>query len=159
MDLEGPEPESVRDVVTSSPIHDPLEELDSICTRYDEPVTLEIAEETYADLARGVDTLHTMTCYVDHPLEYFKRTLPGTVFSGLPDGYEAYELTTGDGTIRIKFERSHSNRTVVSTPYDAVQITIPTPEVYFQTYFDATQKRLQENDADGDSVGGDERDL
>jgi hypothetical protein len=78
---DAPDPDIVRAAITESLVDAAVAELDRICRRYDESLTLELAEDTYADLARGVDRLNTATRYVARNLDSLKRAL-----SGLPLG-------------------------------------------------------------------------
>jgi len=149
---DAPDPAAVRTAITSGPVDAGFAELDRICRRYDESLTLELAEDTYADLAHGVDRLSTATCYVDRELAALKRALPGSVFSGLPDGYDAYELTTDDATLRLKFGRSHADRRPVETPYAAVDVAVPTTEAYFERFYTVLADRGEDGthfNADG----------
>ncbi|WP_435068665.1 hypothetical protein [Haloplanus sp. C73] len=139
--MDAPDPDAVRAAVTTSPVDDAFAELDSICRRYEDSLTLEIAEETYADVARGVDTLQTATCYVDSELSALKRRFPGTVFSKLPAEYDAYELTTDDATLRLKFGQSHADRRPVDAPYESVTIAVPTGDAYFERVYEAFTRR------------------
>jgi len=141
-----PDPDAVRATITDSPVDDAFAELDRICHRYDESLILELAEDTYADLARGVDRLSTATCYVPDDLASLKRRLPGSVFSGLPPEYDAYELTTADATLRLRFDQSHDDRRWVDAPYEAIEITVPTTEAYFERFGAAVAERADEAD-------------
>jgi hypothetical protein len=150
--VDAPDPAAVRTTLTSSPVDAALAELDRICRRYDESLTLELAEDTYADLARGVDRLQTATCYVDRDLAALKRTLPGSVFSTLPAGHDAYELTRNDATLRLTFGRSHADRRPVETPYAAVEVAVPTTEAYLQRFYETVAARAEDGthfNADG----------
>lgn len=156
MDVDEPDPDDVRETVTSSPVDDALDELDSIFTRYEETITLEIAEDTYADIAQGVDNLYSMTCYTGDDLEYYKRNLPGTVFSRLPEDYDAYDLVNGDATLHLKFDQSHEDRYSIDTPYRAVDLTVPTTDAYFKQFYDTVQSRMGEYEQDSDSLDTDD---
>jgi len=141
-----PDPDAVRATTTDSPVDDTFAELDRICHRYDESLILEPGEDTDADLARGVDRLSTATCYVPDDLASLKRRPPGSVFSGLPPGYDAYELTTADATLRLRFDQSHDDRQRVDTPYEAIGVTVPTTEAYFERFGAAVVEGTDEAD-------------
>ncbi|SEA13661.1 hypothetical protein SAMN04488065_2034 [Haloplanus vescus] len=126
-----PDPAAIGAILASSPVDDAFETLDRICGRYEASLTLELAEDTYADLTRGIDHLQTATCYVDADLATLKRRLPGTVFSTLPDGHDAYELTRGEATLRLKFGETHGATRSVDAPYATLEIAVPTTEAYF----------------------------
>jgi hypothetical protein len=138
---DAPDPDAVRATITDSPVDAAIAELDRICHRYDETLVLELAEDTYADLARGVGRLNTATCYVDRDLDSLKRALPGSVFSELPPGHDAYELTTDGATLRLKFGQSHDDRRPIDTPYTAVDIAVPTTEAYVGRFYAAVAER------------------
>lgn len=148
MGVSRPDPETVREAILNSPVHGALETLDAIFSRRDETVTLEIAETTYADLARGIDSLYRMDCYVEHDLEHFKRNLPGTFFSKLPDDYDSYDLTQEDATLHLKFAEAHEDADPVELPYQAVTVAIPTTDAYFSKFYDAVQTRMEQDDSD-----------
>ncbi|AZH26290.1 hypothetical protein [Haloplanus aerogenes] len=152
MPPDAPDPATVRATITGSPVDTAFAELDRICRRYDESLTLELAEDTYADLARGIDRLHAATCYVSDDLAALKRRFPGSVFSGLPDGYDAYALTTDEATLRLKFGQSHADRRPVTMPYDAVAVAVPTTDAYFERFYTALAERGEDGthfNADG----------
>jgi len=156
MDVDEPDPEYIRETVASSPVDDALDELDSIFTRYEETITLEIAEDTYADLAQGIDNLYSMTCYTERELEYYKRNLPGAVFSRLPDDYDSYDLVKDDATLHLKFDQSHGERYAIDTPYEAVDLTVPTTDAYFKQFYDTVQRRMNEYEQDSESLSTDD---
>lgn len=149
MGVSRPEPETVREAILDSPVHEALETLDTVFHRRDETVTLEIAETTYADLSQGVSSLHRMDCYVEHDLEHFKRNLPGTFFSQLPDDYDSYDLMQGDATLHLKFAEAHEDADPIDLPYQALTVAIPTTDAYFSKFHDAVQTRMEQDDGDG----------
>jgi len=141
MNVSGPDPDAVRTVVENSPVHGALETLDAVFDRHGETVTLEVAETSYADLARGVDSLHRLDCYAPRDLDHYGRNLPGTFLSELPEGYDAYDLTRGDATLHLKFGKSHGEATPVGLPYRAVTVAVPTDKAYLATFRDAVRDR------------------
>lgn len=76
---------------------------------------------------------------------------PGTVFSGLPDGYDAYELARGDATLRLKFGEAYADRRPVTTSYEAIPLAVPTTEAYVERFYAAVTERRE----DGTHFNGD----
>jgi hypothetical protein len=56
-------------------------------------------------------------------------------------GYDAHELTGGDATLRLEFGRSHGERRSVETPYDAVDLAVPTTAAYLERFSAAVTER------------------
>lgn len=132
------------DVLEEDGVGEALETLDGIFERYDEDVSLEVAEDTYADVAEGIGSYHRMTFYVDEDLEELKRDLPGSVFSRLPDDHDAYELQDDDVTLRLKFDERHDESVPVETSYDNVDVAVPTEEAYMSRFYDEVTDRMED---------------
>jgi len=130
-------------VLEEDGIGEALETLDVIVGRYDEEVSLEVAEDTYADVKEGIETYHRMTFYVDEDLREMKRDLPGSVFSRLPDDCDAYELQDDDVTLRLKFDERHEDSVPVETSYDNVDVAVPTEEAYMSRFYDEVRDRME----------------
>lgn len=136
--------EDVYEALEEGSLGEVFGELDSLVERYDREMELEVAEDTVADLARGITEYSRATFYVDEELEELKEEFPGSVFSELPEGHDAYELQYEGVTLRMKFGSEHEDSVSIGTSYESLDIAVPTKEAYFSKFYEEADSHLAE---------------
>lgn len=127
---DGPADGSVRRAMEDGGIGQALDRLDAVFTAAREPLRLEPAQDTYADLVEYEPTeLSSATFYVEQDLGTLQGP-DGSPFEAFSDDAEAYRLVTGDTTLRFVPDEQHTESVDIETQYDSIDVAVPTPSAY-----------------------------
>jgi len=130
----------VRTLVERDDISSILQRIDYELWKAQEPVAIELAEETFGYLAAVHDMdvdrdLTGITLYVDKELEYLADAVPDSYFAKLYDGkdHDGYRIRGDDCYVELYFDQQHGGeRREVPTKYDNLQVYVPTVETYIE---------------------------
>lgn len=125
------------DRIEESPVDGLLQALDHQCLRHDQPLRVELAEITAADVydaKTSIDelTFHELTIWVPHPIDDLIEAMPHSVFAQMPHHYDSYEAVNDEATLRFRFDAEYPTTQVIPTEYEYLQLELPTFEAYMR---------------------------
>lgn len=118
-----------------------LQDLDEHVAAYDEDVTLEIAETSYADAYWETDVDHDrdhgfFVVYLDRDLDELQQEMPDSVFDRFDSEGEVHDLYVEDVVLRLITGEDHDVVEILDNEYDAIDIGKPSEHSVYTQWAD-----------------------